>query len=149
LVKRPMALVSLSCFFSAFKSSVRDELGGADGFGACAMGAGVFATGGSALIAACGAGVVTLGSGTAARAGRDVGDAGGRDGARDALVAGGGDGDGGMCPRPAQAFSPRIAAATRQICAADIVSPFPTITAACAVNAFVAHAALRQGCFSR
>ena len=112
-----MALVSFSCLFSAFKSNVRDALGGADGFGACAMGEGVFATRGVALIAACGAGAVTLGLGTAAGAGRDVADAGGRDGARDALAGGG---DGGTCPRRAQAFSPRIAAATRQILAADI-----------------------------
>src|SRR5438876_9973965 len=104
-----MALVSFSCIFSPFKSSVRDALGAAVDFGAGAMGAGVFATGGAALIAACRAGGITLGSGSAARcAGRDVG--GAADviagcGARDALVAG----DGAMCPRPAQAFSTRIA----------------------------------------
>jgi hypothetical protein len=77
------------------------------------------------LFAACGARVVTLGLGTAAGAGRAVGGAGDvmvGCGVRDALVAGGG--DGAMCPRPAQAFSPRIAAAIIQICAADIsVSP--------------------------
>src|SRR5262245_29194062 len=105
-----MALVSLSCCFSPFKSSVAAALGGAADFGACAMGAGAFAPGGVVLFAACGARFVTLGLGAVAGAGREV--AGGGDvmagcGVRDALVAGGG----AMCPRPAQAFSPRIAAA--------------------------------------
>src|SRR5512138_606842 len=114
-----MALVSLSCCFSPFKSSTMAALGGAAGFGACAMGAGAFATGGVVLFAARGARFVTLGLGAAAGAGREV--TGGEDvmagcGARDALVAGGV----AMCPRSAQAFSPRIAAAIIQICAADI-----------------------------
>jgi hypothetical protein len=70
-----MALVSLSCVFSPFKSSVAAVLGGALGFRACA-GAGVFATGGAVLFAACGARVVTLGLGPAAGAGRGVADGG-------------------------------------------------------------------------
>ena len=125
-----MALVSLSCVFSPFKSSVTAALGGALGFGACAMGAGVFATGGAVLFAACGARVVTLGLGTAAGAGGGVADGGdvmAGCGVRDALVAGGG--DGATCPRPAQAFSPKIAAAIIQICAADISIPFLTYLA--------------------
>jgi len=93
------------------------------------MGAGVFATGGAVLFAACGAlVVVTLGLGTAAGAGREVSDGGDVTagcGVRDAVGAGGG--DGAMCPRPAQAFSPKIAAAIIQICAADISIPFPPI----------------------
>src|SRR5215475_9498733 len=99
-----MALVSLSCVFRPFKSSVTSVPGGVLDFGAR---------------------VVTLGLGSAAGAGREVADGGDVTagcGVRDALVAGGG--DGAMCPRPAQALSPRIAAAIIQICAADIsVSP--------------------------
>jgi len=95
------------------------------------MGAGVFATGGAVLFAACGAlVVVTLGLGTAAGAGREVSDGGDVTagcGVRDAVGAGGG--DGAMCPRPAQAFSPKIAAAIIQICAADISIPFLTYLA--------------------
>ena len=98
-------------------------LGGALGSGACAMGAGVFATGDVVLFAACGARVVTLGLDPAAGAGRDV--AGGGEvtpgwGVRDASVARGG--DGAMCLRPAQAFSPKIAAAITQIVPATLVS---------------------------
>src|SRR5262245_1258372 len=118
-----MALVSLSCFLSPLKS--RDALGGAVGFGSCASGAGVFATVGVALIAAFGAGVVT-GAVNGVRAGRNVNDVArvmaGCD-ARAVLAAGGG--DGAMCPRAAQAFIPRIAAATRQIWAADISFSIP------------------------
>src|SRR5215471_14532342 len=120
-----MALVSLSCVFSPFKSSVAAVLGGALGFGACAMGAGVFATGGAVLFAACGARVVTLGLGAAAGAGGEVADGGAVTagcGGRDALVSGGG--DGAICPRPAEAFNPKIAAAIIQICAVDISIPF-------------------------
>src|SRR5215472_16981065 len=112
-----MALVSLSSVFSPFKSSVTAVPGGALGFGACAMGAGVLATGGAVLFAACGARVVTLGLGSAAGAGREVADGGDVTagcGACDPLVAGGG--DGAICPRPAQAFSPKKAAAIIQIC---------------------------------
>ena len=125
-----MALVSLSCVFSPFKSSVTAALGGAVGFGACAMGAGVFATGGAVLFTACGARVVTLGLGTGIGAGREVADGGDVTsgcGVRDALVAGGG--DGAWCPRPAQAFNPKIAAAIIQICGADIIFAFPTYLA--------------------
>src|SRR6185369_212706 len=69
-----MALVSLSCCFSPFKSSVM-ELGGAVVLDGCAVGTGVFATGGAAfLFGACGAGVVTVGFDSAARAGGDVAD---------------------------------------------------------------------------
>ena len=94
------------------------------------MGAGVFATGGAVLFAACGARVVTLGLGTAVGTDREVPD--GEDvtagcGVLDVLVAGGG--DGAICPRPAQAFSPKIAAAIIQICAADISIPFLTYLA--------------------
>jgi len=94
------------------------------------MGAGVFATVVSAFFfAACRAGVVTRGSGNAARAGCDVADTGDvivGFGAGDALVAVGE--DGAVCPRPTQTFSPRIAAATRQICAADInISLHPSL----------------------
>src|ERR1700745_2661376 len=113
-----MALVSLSCVFSPFKSSVTAALGEAVGFGACAIGAGVFATGGTVLFTACGARVVTLGLGTGAGAGSvvpDGGDVRAGCGGRDALVAGGGDEE--ICPRPAQAFNPKIAAAIIQICA--------------------------------
>src|SRR5262245_1856405 len=123
-----MALVSLSCVFSTFRSSVAAVLGGALGFRACAMGAGVFATGGAVLFAVCGARVVTLGLGPAASTGREVAD--GTDltagcGVRDALVARGE--DGAICPRPAQPFKPTIAAAIIQICAADIIFPSPPI----------------------
>src|SRR5215470_5496850 len=101
-----MALVSLSSVFSPFKSSVTAVLGGALGFGACAMGAGVFATGGPVFLATCGTRVVTLALGLGAGADREVADGGDVTagcGVRDALVAGGG--DGAICPRPAQAFS--------------------------------------------
>src|SRR5438477_12465862 len=119
-----MALVSLSCCLSPFKSSVTAVLGAAADFGACAMGAGAFATGGAVLFAACGARVVTLGLGTAAGAGGGVaegGDVMAGCGVRDALVAGGG--DGAMWPRPAQAVSPKIAAAIIQNGATDIRFP--------------------------
>lgn len=85
-----MALVSLSCVFSPFKSSVTAVLGEALGFRACAMGAGVFATGGAVLFAVCGAWVVTLGLGAAAGTGGEVADGGDLTagcGVRDALVA--------------------------------------------------------------
>src|SRR5215471_16397518 len=127
-----MALVSLSCVFSPFKSSVAAVLGGALGFGAGAMGAGVFATGGAVFFAACGARVVTLGLGPAPGVGREVADGGDVTagcGVRDASVAGGG--DGAICPRPAQAFSPKIAATIIQICAADIGNPFLTLPCGC------------------
>src|SRR5262249_19570443 len=105
-------------------------LGGALGFGAGAMGAGVFATGGAVFFAACGAWVVTLGLGSAEGAG-EVAD--GEDvtagGVCDALVAGGG--DGAVCPRPAQAFSSKIAATIIQISAADIGIPFLTLSCGC------------------
>ena len=94
------------------------------------MGAGAFAPGEVVLFAACGARFVALGLGAAAGAGREV--AGGGDvmagcGVGDALVAGGG--DGAWCPRPAQAFNPKIAAAIIQICGADIIFAFPTYLA--------------------
>jgi len=86
------------------------------------MGAGVFATAGSVFsLAACGAPVVPLGSGTAAGAGGDVfgaGDVMAGCGALDAAIAGGG--DGAICLRPAQAFRPTITAATTQSRAANI-----------------------------
>src|SRR5262249_9150254 len=121
-----MALVSLSCVSSPFKSSFTAVLGGALGFGACAMGAGVFATGGTVLFAACGALVVTLGLDSAAGAGRGGADGGEvTAGCCEALVAGGG--DGAICLRPAQAFRPKMAAAIIQICAADISFPPPIL----------------------
>jgi len=83
------------------------------------MGAGVFATGGAVLFAACGE-VVTLGLDPAAGAGRDVADGGELTAGCEASVANGGDGAGATCLRPAQAFSPKIAAAIIQICHADI-----------------------------
>jgi len=92
------------------------------------MGAGVFTTGGAVFFAAFGARVVTLGLGSAAGAGREVADGGDVTpgcGVRDALVAEGG--DGATWPRLAQAFSPKIAAAIIQICAADISIPLPAI----------------------
>src|SRR5262245_662680 len=104
-----MALVSLSCVFSPFKSSVTAVLGGALGFGVCEMGAGVFATGGVVLFAGFGARVVTLGFAPAAGAGRDVVDGGevtAGCGVRDASGASGG--DGAICLRRAQPFSPII-----------------------------------------
>src|SRR5262249_15266692 len=112
--------------------SVTAVLGGALGFGAGALGAGVFATGGAVLFAACGCRVVTLGLDPAAGSGRDVADGGkvtAGCGVGDALVAGGGDGS--ICLRPAQAFSPRIAAAIIQICLADISCPPPSSGCRC------------------
>src|SRR5262245_1456793 len=112
-----MALVSLSCVFSPFKSSVTAALGGAVGSAVCAMGAGVFAAGRRVLFAACGARVITLGLGAAEGAGREVADGGGVTAGCagcDALAAAGA--YGAMCSRPAQAFSAKIAAEIIQIC---------------------------------
>lgn len=96
-VKKPMALVSLSSSFKAFKSSVGGAAGAGDAaaggaaaatrgaaaafgatatggaggfaFGAAAVSAGGLATGAAALPETCGAGVVSVGAGAAAVAG--------------------------------------------------------------------------------
>ena len=117
-----MALVSLSCFVSASKSSGA-AAGGDAGCGALVIGAGVFATGGATL----GTGVVELDRGAVPGVGCLVAGApaGPAESAGGDAVVRGGEG-GGMLWRAPHAVIPKVVAAIRQIREADNVVTLPS-----------------------
>src|SRR5436190_17794605 len=104
-----MDLVSFSCFFNAFKSSVINSTGGATAWWADSTGAGALTTGGAILMVACGAGGAMFNPDAATLAGGRG--AGGRGGA--------------VSIPPAHLLSTRVAATTRQIRAVDISVSLP------------------------